>query len=134
MVLIELTGALVKEHDPKRRKKLKNRQKLQPLRISTGWEVTYNTFLELDPSNINNDEEWLMNFTESLFQAIHKRRNILIDLGWYPEGDPKGNFGIELIKNYEWGIPLESFNSKDKDEVVEKLELLMLMVAEGDIC
>ncbi|MET3195182.1 hypothetical protein [Bacillus sp. OAE603] len=132
--LLQLTGALVKEHDPKGEKNLKNRQKLQPLRISTGWEVTYNTFLELDPSNINNDEEWLMNFTESLFQAIHKRRNILIDLGWYPEGDPKGNFGIELIKNYEWGKPLESFSSKDKDKVVEKLELLMLMVAEGDIC
>lgn len=113
---------------------MKNKLKLQPLRIPSGWEVTYNTFLEIDPSNIKQDEEWFMIFTESLFQAIHKSRNILIDLGWYPEGDPKGNFGIELIKNYEWEKPLESINSKDKDEIIEKLELLMLMVEEGDIC
>ncbi|GGI11621.1 hypothetical protein [Gottfriedia solisilvae] len=112
---------------------MKNKLKLQPLRIPSGWEVTYNTFLEIDPSNIKQDEEWFMIFTESLFQAIYKSRNILIDLGWYPEGDPNGNFGIELIKNYEWEKPLESINSKDKDEIIEKLELLMLMVEEGDI-
>lgn len=106
--------------------------KLQPLRIPSSWEISYNSFVELDPEKLNNDEKekWI-NFTENLLQVKHIKYNIFVDVGWYPEGDPSGSYGLELIKNNDWRNPLLSFDTKKKDEIVEKIELLLWQVGEG---
>ncbi len=45
-------------------------KKLQPLRIQTGWKVTFNSFIELDPQELidENDENW-WEFNEDLLQT-----------------------------------------------------------------
>jgi hypothetical protein len=105
--------------------------KLQPFRIPSNWEVSYNSFTELDPVNLGKKPgEWI-NFTENLLQIKNIRYNILLDVGWYPEGDPNGSYGVELIKDNDWQNPLVSFNTANKKEVVEKIELLLWQVGEG---
>jgi len=108
--------------------------KLQPLRIPSSWEIEYNSFSELDPENIRKEDKrtWV-NFTEDLLQTKHKRYNVLIDLGWYPEADPEGCFGIDVIKDMDWENPLETFESRSKSEVVDKIEELLWRLGEGMI-
>ncbi len=106
--------------------------KLQPLRIQSCWEVSYNTLLELNPKEIEFEEtqKWF-NFTEDLLQLKHKNYNILLDVGWYPEADPNGVYGLELIKDYNWDAPLVTFDTNDLTELVEEIEMLVWKVGEG---
>lgn len=107
--------------------------KLQPLRIPSGWEVSYNTLIELDPSTLSvEDEEKWGKFTEDLLQITHSRYHLLLDVGWYPEGDPEGCYGLELIKDFDWGNPLVDFETKQKDELVKKIELLLWQAGSGE--
>ncbi|MEK8129436.1 hypothetical protein WMW72_16130 [Paenibacillus filicis] len=105
--------------------------KLLPLRIPSSWEISYNSLVELDPSHLKDEEEKWRNFTEDLLQIKHIKYNILLDVGWYPESDPNGSYGLELIKNHDWRNPLVSFDTKNRDELVEKIEFLLWQVGEG---
>lgn len=106
--------------------------KLQPLRIPSSWIISYNSFTELDPKKIDEEDrsKWI-NFTEDLLQAKHLKYNILMDVGWYPEGNSSGSYGLELIKDNDWSNPLISYETRIKDEIVEKIELLLWQVGEG---
>ncbi|MEK3789132.1 hypothetical protein [Paenibacillus sp. FSL K6-1230] len=106
--------------------------KLLPLRFPSSWEISYNTLVELDPSDLKEDDEnkW-RNFTEDLLQVKHTKYNILLDVGWYPEGDPQGLYGIELIKDFDWANPLVTFDTKNISDLVEKIEFLLWQVGEG---
>ncbi|MEC1685245.1 hypothetical protein [Bacillus mojavensis] len=78
------------------------------LKIPAGWTVDYITVKDTDPETLEaNDDAWLFDFNQDLLQISHKTKNLLLDVGWYPEGDPTGSYGIELIKNEDWDNPLE---------------------------
>ncbi|WP_094265748.1 hypothetical protein [Paludifilum halophilum] len=95
--------------------------RLQFLIIYPGWTVTYNKFIELNPLQLSpDDENWLL-FTQDLLQ-LHCGEDLLLDLGWYPEADPSGQYRLELIKNTNWEKPLLSFSSRDKSEITELIE------------
>ncbi|TKJ84377.1 hypothetical protein PaeCFBP13512_21620 [Paenibacillus sp. CFBP13512] len=102
--------------------------KSQPIRISSSWKVDYNTFVELDPKTLN--EKWI-NFTEDLLQMSYIRDNIIWDIGWYPEANPLGEYGLELIKNLDWSNPIESYSTKHKVALLAKLEYLLWAVGQG---
>lgn len=105
--------------------------KLQPIRIPSSWKVDYNTFVELDPKTLNEKDEKWINFTEDLLQMSYIRDNIILDIGWYPEADPQGEYGLELIKNLDWSNPLESYSTKDKFALMTKVEYLLWAVGQG---
>ncbi|QDH21688.1 hypothetical protein [Saccharibacillus brassicae] len=106
--------------------------KLLPLRIPSGWEVSYNSLTEMDPSQQKTDDEnvWF-NFTEDLLQVKHTKFGILLDVGWYPERDPDGYYGLELIKNYDWSNPLVSVDTKDIQDLAERIESLLWQSGTG---
>lgn len=106
--------------------------RLQPLRIPSSWEVSYNSLEELDPKELGTEksEKWF-NFTEDLLQIKNTRYNIVLDVGWYPEADPAGSYGLELIKNSDWSSPLVSFSTSDKNKLIDQIELLLWQVGEG---
>lgn len=71
-----------------------------------GGKITYD---ELSP-HINEHlpiSEQLIHFTEDLVQ-IEIGEHFLVDVGFYPEFDPNGEFKIVLIQNYDWETPLFS--------------------------
>ena len=95
--------------------------KLQPLRIPTGWSVKYNSFTEYDPDDA---AEHFDELCEDLLQL--ENGDLLIDLGWYPEGDITGQYRLYLLdgtKALPFEMPLEIFNSRSKQEIIEKIEL-----------
>lgn len=107
---------------------------LQPLRISADWKVTYNLFFEeqFTAENIHEFPGPTLLFVES------QNKNQFIDVSWYPEGDIKGEYVLQMYNTKAVFNPkyntLESeiddephtvFKSKIKDEIVEKLEDLM---------
>ncbi|CDH97311.1 hypothetical protein BAPNAU_3531 [Bacillus velezensis NAU-B3] len=51
---------------------------------------------------------------------------MLLDVGWYPEGDPNGSYGIELIKNEDWENPLEDIMCTELKELLKQLDLIFM--------
>ena len=94
---------------------------LQPLRISTGWKVAYNMFSEYDPDT--DGSEYAYELCEDLLQLSNN--NLLLDLGWYPQGDITGSYKLYLVdktKESPFESPLEAFVSKSKQEVIKRIE------------
>ena len=99
---------------------------LQPLRISKGWTVDYNEFTEIEPysdikvEGLPDEDVWEL-FLQDLLQLKHEAYGIIIDLGWTPEADPDGSYKLTVIENQDWHNPLFIYRSKNKDDIVEKI-------------
>ncbi len=94
---------------------------LQPLRIHSDWTIKYNTFSEYDPESDN--PEYAAELCEDLLQLENK--NLLIDLGWYPEFDISGSYTLRLVditNENPFDFPLEQFKSKSKNEIICRIE------------
>ncbi|PQA88283.1 hypothetical protein [Hyphococcus luteus] len=100
---------------------------LQPLRIPEGWTVAYNTFCKVD---IDHPDAWTL-LKESLLQLKHQRRNRLLDLGWYPEGEPDGRFVTQLYEGDFTGTLLRKHETKDRAEIVDVIERVLEEVTRG---
>ncbi len=106
---------------------------LQPLRITDGWTVKHNRFYELEPKGeliiegVTNNDGWLL-FDQDLLQMEHGKRKVFLDLGWYPDENPNGNFRVVLIRESDWENPLFRHESKDKDEIVEVINNILTNV------
>lgn len=106
---------------------------LQPLRIPPNWTIKLNKLKDIDPQTLApEDETWLFAFNEdiiSMESVITRKQNkqseeqkLIIDLGWYPDGEPEGNFILQAVLNEDWVDPLMRFSSRSKDEIVKTLE------------
>ena len=99
---------------------------LQPLRISRGWTVGYNEFTEIEPYSdikvvgLPDEDVWEL-FLQDLLQLKHEYHNVTIDLGWVPEAEPEGSYKLTVLKNQDWDNPLYYYKSKNKDDVVDKI-------------
>ncbi len=93
---------------------------LQPLRIISGWTVAFNSFYECNPEDC---EEFWSYFNEDLLQLKHREHDLLIDLGWYPDGDRDGAYILNIVQYGNWRKPLEVVRSRDKKLIIEKIEL-----------
>ncbi len=106
---------------------------LQPLRIPANWTILQHKLMNIEPEKLNkNDDKWLTMFVEDILQIerhlkrkINKKveqQKLIIDLGWYPDGEPSGNFRLVAILNNNWEFPLLQFTSRSKKEILETLE------------
>jgi hypothetical protein len=108
----------------------------QPLRIAPGWEVEWNSFMEIDPTPENINE--FAGDALLYLRSSHRLRSI--ELCWRPEGDLQGSFQlivINLLENFnkknntmeydgDWANPYYTFYSKDRLEIVHEIERLTL--------
>ena len=89
--------------------------------------------MNIEPEKLNkNDDKWLTMFVEDILQIerhlkrkINKKveqQKLIIDLGWYPDSEPSGNFRLVAILNNNWEFPLLQFTSRSKKEILETLE------------
>lgn len=109
---------------------------LQPLRIPEGWCMSYNCgFYDIDPTTPNLlpvDCDQL--FKEDMLQMTHERRNRLLDLGWYPEGDlENGNYRMELYEGDFTGTLLHSFSSNSRKKIVLEIESVLQDVSQASL-
>ena len=103
---------------------------LQKLRIPHGWKMMWNDFSETDPSTLEkNSREWLL-FSEDILYIERAKtglnnEDLALDLGWYPEADPDGEFCLYVIKDNNWAEPKETFRSRSVSEISDKIEDLL---------
>ncbi|KAB2495193.1 hypothetical protein [Priestia endophytica] len=106
-----------------------------PLRIASNWEVHYNTFINVDPTSLDeNDEDAWMSFTLDFIQLHYDREDgtiFTIDMGWLPEFNPNGHYCIVLIINYGWEAPAKDVEVRKPEEVVQAVAEIMDEVASG---
>lgn len=101
---------------------------LQPLRIPSGWEVILNKFSEIDVEDWSVDDENWMDLTEDITYLRRKgrRHEIGIDLGWYPDTDPKGAFHVKVIVDGDWAKPVKEYVTRASEDIVTTIEDLLL--------
>jgi hypothetical protein len=58
-------------------------------------------------------------------------RNYLIDLGWYPECNSKGNFVLNVIYNYDWEKPVLKKVVTCNQELICDILLEAIQLVEG---
>ncbi|WP_459480887.1 hypothetical protein [Clostridium saccharoperbutylacetonicum] len=98
---------------------------LQSLKIPGGWEIVQNRFLDIEPEELNKDDDIWDEFTQDILQIQHKKRNVIIDLGWYPDIDPCGHYRVVAIKDTNWESPIERYESRSKEDIKNKIEFLL---------
>lgn len=100
---------------------------LQPLRVPTGWTVTWGGLQEVDPTAGMEDH-----FGQDLLQMRHERSNRLLDVGWYPAGDViTGCYGLVVYEGDFKGRKLLEFHTRDRQELVREIERLLDQIAGG---
>ena len=86
------------------------------LSVLEKWELTYEDF-NIDFSLPFHCQRSSLN--EELVQA--KLGNYLIDIGWYPEADPKGKLRSQLIEGFDRQRPLAEYDDADFDGLEKHL-------------
>lgn len=94
---------------------------LQPLRIQGGWKVEYNNFTEFDIEIHGTDNVWQF-LGEDLLRLSLNDKAIIIDLGWYYDGEDDGRYILEMVKDYNWECPLEILETKSKKDIIAHIE------------
>ena len=110
---------------------------LQPLRVPSGWRVSWNTLFEVDPSEDNVRRGFFGG--SSLFAAVNEGLRLTLDLMWRPEDDAAGEYQL-IVEYAPWprtdsgrrrkDLPLSfadarlvyEFRTRDRLEVVRELE------------
>ncbi len=78
--------------------------RLHPLQIPGGWTVVQNHFYDITPSDALDGDRLDFPFVEDILQLTNDHLRMTLDLGWYPHGDPSGNYRLLLI---QWDQPPE---------------------------
>ena len=76
----------------------------------TGWTARGELPASLpeDPNDFSADV--VDGLTEDIWQA--ECGAYCIDLGWYPDCDPKGHFCVRLVKDHNWLKPVKEVRTK----------------------
>lgn len=86
-------------------------------------KITYNDF-DID-FNVSFENQ-LYSYKEDLFQVTYAN-DCCIDVGYYPEFDPKGWFKVQVIKNYDWQYPVFLKRCKTEKTLKELLKTAALI-------
>ncbi|MCA0755646.1 hypothetical protein KP806_11325 [Paenibacillus sp. N4] len=110
------------------------------LKLTSDWVVKWNHFYEINTNEfIDESFPCQMDLIEDIVYFINQSRNRMLDLGWYPEGNPKGKYRLVLIEMDEeedkqienWNNPLITFTSRDNIEIKNKVNEILNKVSEG---
>ncbi len=106
-------------------------QRLQPLRVPTGWTVAYNDLHEIDPSDVAEDDRYTF-LKEDLLQLKQEHFNRLLDVGWYPSGNlADGAYGLVVYEGDFHGKLLFELRTADRAQLVAELERLLQEVCDA---
>ena len=100
---------------------------LQPLRIPTGWEVSFNTFFEVD-ARFRSWDDTSYNFKEDMLLLKNRHRGVIIDLGWMPSFRSTGRFYLRAVRllseaeGGDWEKPMRLLETRSRRKVVTAIE------------
>ena len=95
-----------------------------PLRIHPGWTVWTDFFMDCDPKRVSPDDKriWLDVFTQDMFYISYDEKYGL-DLGWFPESEPNGEFILDLVtyKDFESLLTIKTRNLHEIADAIDKI-------------
>lgn len=106
-------------------------KRLYPLRIPPNWKFLWNKLETTEPAELDpQDKAWLFTFVEDMvyLRRESKGQTVSIDLGWYPDGDPTGAYGLVAILDDNWQDPILEFTSRSTQAVAETMETWLFQV------
>lgn len=112
--------------------------RLQPLRIPEGWTVIINKFYDLEPhgeleiQGLPGNKGWLL-FEEELLLLVNRDMKKHLLLGWFPYYSPDGCFCVELYRSKDLINPIREFTTKEKREIVDKINEWLMNVSMGKV-
>ena len=87
-------------------------------------KITYNNYQIVLEKNL--EEQW-ENLLEDLIQVEYEN-GYLIDIGWYPECDPKGNLKILLIKDTDWEHPVIEYRASSTFDIYKAVSVMKAFI------
>ena len=109
---------------------------LVPLRIPSGWEVSFNNLVELPPVESLTAEDRDAYLSQDLL-SLQSRAPVgtpsagyVIAVGWRPDGDPAGSYRLHVIKE-SWSDIVVRFESVRLDVICEAIGLCASRLNEG---
>lgn len=106
-------------------------KRLYPLRIPPNWKFLWNKLETTEPAGLDpQDKAWLFTFVEDMvyLRRESKGQTVSIDLGWYPDGDPAGAYGLVAILDDNWQDLILEFTSRSTQAVAETMETWLFQV------
>lgn len=104
------------------------------LTVNHDWKILYNKLTMFDP-NVHEltEEEFdfytLGLFTQNMTQIESKNKELLIDIGWYPDSEINGEFLLQMLPikdgECEWFNPIVEFRTRSLKKLISKLEELI---------
>ena len=95
---------------------------LMRLRVPQGWTVSFNRFLEFTDGYDFGD------LTEDLLQMSAGPDSYTIDLGWYPDSDPGGRYGLTVVLPDFSGEQIVRVDHRDQYVIRDALEACAAVV------
>ncbi len=107
---------------------------LQPLRIPSGWRVTFNNGLyEIDPlPELWPDESHWWLFKQDMLAMSNEHFDRILDVGWCPEGDlVNGYYHLVIYAGDFLGELLYELKTRDRLELVATIEQKIALISQG---
>jgi hypothetical protein len=106
--------------------------RLIPIRIPAKWAVTYNSFYDDEMIVENGEIHNFLSFKEDVLlleeckyseegKIVIDEDGYFLDLGWYPDSNPNGEYKLRLLRS-NWDNTLLEYTSKSKEKVVQAIE------------
>ena len=113
---------------------------LMPLRIPSTWAILHNSFGDEDPivrdesivnsEYYNEDLLWIQRIQPTSTNWVTDPNGHILDLGWYPDADPKGTYRITLIRG-NWSNELLKYESKERQKIRAIIERCLDLIIQG---
>ena len=89
------------------------------MKVPKGWNVA-GELPKVDLACCSPDE--LAQLDEDLLHLTDPSGAYILDVGWYPSGDPTGRYVAHLVHHADWGSPVTSIESSDAHSVERWLQ------------
>lgn len=108
---------------------------LQPLRITAGWRVDYNSGLyEVDPRPDLDPHDVRFWFKEDMLILVHERRDRLADVSWHPDSDIEaGQYTLRVYVGDYRGRLLHEYCTRERQALVAELEWVLRAVTRHEL-
>ncbi|MMZ62221.1 hypothetical protein D1872_244180 [compost metagenome] len=109
---------------------------LVDLQIPEDWQVKWNHFYDVPPASFVDDSfPHRYELVEDIFYFKSEVRKRSLDLGWYPEMSPTGEYALYLLRigqdGEDWAQPIIEYRTKDITQVIRKIQEIFEQVQAG---
>src|SRR5207253_8434131 len=78
---------------------------------------------------------WHLCFNEDLLQVVNANNTLLLDVGWYPDSDPSGEYRLQVIRvydegkkgrdSYDWRNPVVDFFTRSLQDLLVEVHKIV---------